>query len=94
MLAVPSMNLLTERLHSRDVPRIVRVILQHVAGQRRAGDITPEAYNEKLTRLRREELAPNGFTLLERLLPDGRVRFLIKESGSGTVRDMVDCGAL
>jgi hypothetical protein len=86
------MNLFTERQHSREVPQIVRVILTHIAQQRRAGEITPESYEAKLGRLRREDLVPHGFTLLERPLRDGRIRYLIKETQSGAVRDIFDCG--
>jgi len=86
------MNLLPEQLRTPEIPLIVRVILRYVARQRYEGDITAEAYEQKLSRLRREELVPNGFTLMERPLPDGRTRFLIKESSTGNVRDMLEWG--
>ena len=87
-----NMTVLTESLQSVPVPEIVRVILAHLERQRRDGDISPNLYDEKLNRLCREELGPRGFVLLERPLHDGRTSYLIKESRSGLVLDMLECG--
>src|SRR5436305_208363 len=78
-----NMTLLTEAPFSTAVPEIVRVILTHVDRQRREGDITADMYDEKLSRLKREELGPRGFMLLETALTGGRTRYLITEGRSG-----------
>lgn len=74
------------------MPDIVRVILAHVDRQRRNGDITSATYDEKLSRLKREELAPRGFLLQERPLRDGRTRYLVTETRSGAVHGTFDFG--
>jgi hypothetical protein len=88
-----NLTLLTEAPSSQRVPNIVPVILAHVARQRRDGDLTAAAYDEKLSRLKREELGPRGFVLLETPLAGGCTRYLIKEGRTGTIRESVDCGA-
>lgn len=87
-----NMTLLTEAPPSVDVPQIVRVILHHVARQRRDGDITPDVYDEKLSRLKREELGPRGYVLHETPLEGGRICYLIKQGRTGAVCDRLTFG--
>lgn len=74
----------------RELPKIVHIVIVHVAKMRRDGQMRPRTCEEKLRRLEREELDPRGLALLVRELPDGRTRFLIKAMNGGTVHEVIE----
>jgi len=65
---------------TREIPKIVAVVLTQLARMRAANELAVEAFEEKIQRLCTEELAPRGLMLLSRELSDGRIRFIIKDS--------------
>ena len=75
------------------MPEIVRIVICQAVKLRRDGALTAAAFEDKLTRLCREELDPRGLRLLVRELPDGQTRILIKEARDGRVCEMIDCTA-
>ena len=50
----------------------------------------PARFETQLERLKRKELEPNGLTLLNRDLANGRSRFIVKEVETGVVCAMLD----
>ena len=74
------------------LPQIVLIVLRQAGRLRCDGHLTQSDFEEKLARLEAEELAPNGFELLVRDMANGTTRFLVRESRTGRVREMIDCG--
>jgi hypothetical protein len=72
-------------------PEIVPIVLREAAKFRREGTLKPADFERKLARLAKEELTPLGLELLVRDLADGTMRFLIKESQTGRICEMIDC---
>jgi hypothetical protein len=52
--------------------------------------ISQEIFDQQLRRIVDEELEPIRLALVVRQLADGRTRFLIKEAGSGQVRELFE----
>ena len=75
---------------SREIPEIVRIVLEQAVRTLRAGNISQDIFDQQLHRLCREELAPRQLELLTRELPDGGTRFLIKSISSGRVCDLME----
>jgi hypothetical protein len=77
--------------HPVRLPQIVPIVLREVARFRNEGHLTQSDFEQKLARLAAEELVPHGLELLVRDLADGATRFLIKDSRTGRICEMVDC---
>ena len=77
----------------KSVPPIVHIVITQATRVRAAGGITEEVFAAQIRRLAREELEPKGLTLLVRDLADGRRRFLVKETATGAVCEMLDFAA-
>jgi hypothetical protein len=65
---------------SQNLPEIVPIVLSRLARMRLARALPLGAFERKVRRLCTEELTPRGLMLLFRELPDGRIRFIIKDS--------------
>lgn len=74
----------------RKVPPIVSIVLAQLAKLRALGKLTETVFNAQIQRLAHEELEPRSLTLLVRDLPNGRTRFLVKETATGMVCDMME----
>ena len=72
-------------------PEIVPIVLREAARFRNQGLLKQADFEQKLARLAKEELTPLGLELLVRDLSDGTTRFLIKESRTGHICEMIDC---
>jgi DNA-binding response OmpR family regulator len=72
------------------VPSMVEVVLREAARRHDRGDLSDGEFEEKLSRLRREELANRGLELVVRPVEWG-TRFLIQQARVGRVCDMIDC---
>jgi len=75
------------------VPPLVRIILTQAMRRRANGGITPFTFTAHLVRLEKEELNPKGLQLVSRALSGDRTRFVIKETASGAVRDILEFAA-
>jgi hypothetical protein len=73
------------------LPEIVAIVFQEASRLRNQGELTQPDFEEKLARLAAEELTPRGLELMVRDLPNGATRFLIKESRTGRICEMLDC---
>ena len=78
--------------HHVQVPEIIRIVICQLVKLRHEGALPTAAFEEKIARLTREEVHPRGMELAIRELADGHIRFLFKETKSGRVRGMLDCG--
>ena len=76
---------------NRDIPPIVKTVLNQAARLRSEGLLRAEVFNAQIKRLETEELEPRGFALIQRDLPDGIVRFLIRAVESGKTCEMIEC---
>lgn len=68
-----------------ELPEIVRVVLSQASRMRRLGAITDQYFDNQVSRLEKEELAPRGLHLLVDRLPDGDTRFTIEPIHSRAV---------
>ena len=78
--------------HRVRLPQIVPIVLREAARLRSEGELTQSDFEQKLERLKVEELLPRGFELLVRELPNGTTRFLVKDSRIGCICELIDCG--
>jgi hypothetical protein len=74
----------------KTLPPIVRIVIAQATRRRAEGGITEQTFNSQISRLVREELEPKSLTLLVRDLPGGRTRFLVKDTDTGMVSDLMD----
>lgn len=72
------------------LPPIVSIVLRQVSRYRSEGTINDADFNEKLSRLEREELRPRGLVLSFNELPGGRTRFEVKSGTTGEVRQTLE----
>jgi hypothetical protein len=72
------------------IPQIVRTVLVQADKQRRTGGLPEESFQRQLDRIKNEELAPRGLSLLVRKIAEGHTRFLIKEEKSGKLCEMIE----
>ncbi len=75
----------------RRPPEIVRIVLSQLARQHSSNELTRHDLLAKLNRLSREELAPRHLLLIVRDLPNGTMRFIVKEEPTGAICDLLDC---
>lgn len=75
----------------RRMPEIVPIVLREAARLLNLGQLTPVHFDQKLARLAAEELTPRGLELLVRNLANGTMRFLIRDFGTASVLEMIDC---
>ena len=75
------------------LPQIVPIVLQQAAKFLRNGEFSQAEFKQKLARLAAEELIPGGLELIVRDLPGGTMRFLITESRTGRICEMIDCAS-
>ena len=73
------------------LPQIVSIVLQQAAKFLRNGEFSQAEFKRKLARLGAEELTPRGLAIIVRGLPGGAMRFLITESRTGRVCEIIDC---
>jgi hypothetical protein len=72
------------------VPPIVRIVITQTMRRRAGSGITQVIFDAQIRRLAHEELEPKGLTLVERGLSGGRTRFLVKDTITGLVGEMMD----
>lgn len=77
----------------QSLPAIVIVVLTEATRRRAEGSITSAVFEEQISRIIDEELAPRKLYLLVRELPGGRLRFIVKECDTGTVCDLLNFSA-
>ena len=77
----------------RSVPPLVYVVLPQATRRRAEGAITDSVFDEQIRRIESEELLPKAMKLLVRELPEGRMRFIIKDEATGGVCDMLNFDA-
>jgi hypothetical protein len=74
----------------RAVPGIVRIVLSQAVRRRADGTIPEGMFQAQIHRLEKEELSPRGFVLLTRELSAGGTRFVIKDTATNEVRDLLE----
>lgn len=72
------------------LPRIVNIVLRQVSRHRSEGTINDADFNEKISRLERQELQPRGLVLSFNELPGGRTRFVVKSGTTSEVRQTLE----
>jgi tRNA(Ser,Leu) C12 N-acetylase TAN1 len=77
----------------KSVSPIFRIVLTQATRHRAQQAISEAVFTEQIQRIAREELEPNGLTLLVRELPAGRIRFIIKEAATRAVCDLLEFAA-
>jgi hypothetical protein len=81
---------MNSQLQADGLSSTLRILLTHVARQRRTGQIDADLYQHKMARLRAEQLAPRNLALLERPVEGGRTCYFIKDRRDGQIREVVE----
>src|SRR4051812_29120696 len=74
------------------IPDIVPIVLHQITKLRADGSLSDECFEQKLERLRREELHPRGLTVVIERLAGEHTRFVLQDR-KGTLVEVIDCVA-
>lgn len=74
----------------REVPEIVRIVLNQLTRLRADNAITQQKFETQLSRLTTEELEPRGLSVSVCELAEGTRRFLLQDA-RGAVHHTIDC---